>query len=174
MFNPSIEVGRFWVCDVTWRNVCLEILHEHDDDTLWMHPKGANIMAASGLGCRRKALVGTGWAISLLLCMYGIRKHTFGLVGPPFLTMSLCFSVCMVSHWLRAVYIENLLLSECGLSHESAENDCKGSWVKFWALKLNWRELGMLYLKGPHKLKTFVIYRTWNSHVSLPAKFAQY
>ena len=152
----------------------LEILHEHDAYTLQMHLKSANIMATSGLGCRRKDLVATGSAISLLLCTYGLRKHTFGLVGPPFLTMLLCFTVCMVSHWLRAVSIENLSMRGCGLSHESAENGCKGSWVKFWALKLNWRELGMLYLKGPHKLKTFVIYRTWNSHVSLPAKFAQY
>jgi len=31
-------------------------------------PKSANSMAASGLG-HRKAWVGTGWAISLLLCM---------------------------------------------------------------------------------------------------------
>ena len=60
-------------------------------------------MATSGLGWRKKALVGTGWAISLLLCMCGLTKHTFGLVGPPFLTISFCFSVCMVSHWLRAV-----------------------------------------------------------------------
>ena len=45
----------------------------------WVHPKGVNSMAASGLGCR-KALVGTGWAISLL-CMNGLRKQTSGLVG---------------------------------------------------------------------------------------------
>jgi len=50
--------------------------------------KGANSMAASDLGCR-KALVGTGWADSLLLCMNGLRKQISGLVGPPFLTMSL-------------------------------------------------------------------------------------
>ena len=53
-----------------------------------MYPKGANSIAASGLGCR-KALVGTGWAISLLLCMTGLRKRSSGLVGPPFLTKKL-------------------------------------------------------------------------------------
>ena len=31
----------------------------------WVHPKGANSMAASGLSCR-KPLVGTGWAFLAL------------------------------------------------------------------------------------------------------------
>ena len=35
-----------------------------------------------------KAFVGTGWAISLL-CMNLFRKQPSGLVGPPFLTMTL-------------------------------------------------------------------------------------
>jgi len=50
-------------------------------------PMGANSMAASGLGSR-KALVGTGWAISILLCMNRLRKQPSGLVGPPFLTIT--------------------------------------------------------------------------------------
>ena len=54
----------------------------------WVHLKGANSMAASGIDCR-KALVGTGWAISLLLCMNWLRKQFCGHVGPPFLTMIL-------------------------------------------------------------------------------------
>jgi len=53
----------------------------------WVHPKDANGMATSGLGCR-KAMVGTGWAISLLLCMNWLRKQHSGLVGPPFLTVT--------------------------------------------------------------------------------------
>jgi len=40
----------------------------------------ANSMAISG----RKALVGTGWAVSLLLCMIGVRKQSFFLVEHPF------------------------------------------------------------------------------------------
>jgi len=39
----------------------------------WVHPKGANIMTVSGLVCRN-ALVGTSWAISLLLCMTRLGK----------------------------------------------------------------------------------------------------
>ena len=93
-----------------------------------MHLKGANSMAASGLGCR-KALVGTGCAIS---CMNRLRKQPSGLVGPPFLTMNdACFSVSTGGHWPRAMTIENLLTRGCGLTHESAENGCKSSWVKF-------------------------------------------
>ena len=38
----------------------------------WVHTKGTNSMAASELSCR-KPLVGTGWAISLLLCTNGLR-----------------------------------------------------------------------------------------------------
>jgi len=51
-------------------------------------------MAASGIGCRR-ALVGTRSAISPL-CMNGLRKHSFGLVGSPFLIMKL-FSQCVLA-----------------------------------------------------------------------------
>jgi len=49
----------------------------------WMHPKGANSMAASGLSCRKP------WAIFLLLCMNRLRNQPCGPVGPPFLTMML-------------------------------------------------------------------------------------
>ena len=38
---------------------------------------------ASGLSCR-KPLVGTGWAISLLLCTNGLSKWSSGHVRPPF------------------------------------------------------------------------------------------
>ena len=48
-------------------------------------PKGANSMVVPELGCR-KALVGTGKAISLL-CANGLRKQSASLVGPPFLAM---------------------------------------------------------------------------------------
>ena len=49
----------------------------------WVHPKGANSMAASGLNFRN-TLVGTGWAISLDICTNGLRKQLSHLVGPPF------------------------------------------------------------------------------------------
>jgi len=53
----------------------------------WVHQKGTAWLF-SGVGYR-KALAGTEWAISLLLCMNQLRKQPFGLVGPPFLTMML-------------------------------------------------------------------------------------
>ena len=49
---------------------------------------GPGSMAASGLCCR-KPLVGTVWAISLLLCMNGWRKQSSGHVGSPFLAVKL-------------------------------------------------------------------------------------
>jgi len=48
-----------------------------------VHPKGANSMAVSGLSCR-KALVGTGKAISVLFGINGLRNKPSYLVGPPF------------------------------------------------------------------------------------------
>ena len=48
-----------------------------------MHLKGANSMAVSGLACR-KALVGTGRAISILFGINGLRNKPSYLVGPPF------------------------------------------------------------------------------------------
>ena len=51
-----------------------------------MHLQGVNSMAMSGL-VYRKPLVGSRWATSLLLCMNGLRKQTFHLVGPPLLVL---------------------------------------------------------------------------------------
>ena len=48
----------------------------------WVSPRG---MAAVVAGCR-KALVNARWAIVLLSCTNGPRKHSFRLVGAPFLT----------------------------------------------------------------------------------------
>ena len=50
-----------------------------------MHLKGADGMDVSGLGFR-KALVDTGWVVSLL-CTVGLRKQSSRLVGPPFLLL---------------------------------------------------------------------------------------
>ena len=49
---------------------------------------GPGSMAAFGL-CSRKPLVGTVWAISLLLCTNGLRKQSSGHVGSPFLAVKL-------------------------------------------------------------------------------------
>ena len=53
-----------------------------------VHPQSANSMADSGLSCK-KHMVGTGWAISLLLCTSGPRKWSSGHVGSPFLAVKL-------------------------------------------------------------------------------------
>ena len=66
----------------------------------------------------------------------GLRKHTSGLVGSPFLTMLLFLSVWTGSHWPRAVTIDNSLMSGCGLSHESAEDGCKGHLVDVLSIKM--------------------------------------
>ena len=49
-------------------------------------------MVASGVGFG-KTLIGTGWAIFLLLCTTGLRKQSSGLVGLPFLTIKLFLSL---------------------------------------------------------------------------------
>ena len=71
----------------------------------------SNSVATSGFGCT-KALVGTGWAIFLLLYMNRLRKQSSGLLGPPFLIMRF-FLVCTCGHWPKAVAIENSLMSGC-------------------------------------------------------------
>jgi len=47
----------------------------------WVHPKGANSMATSGLVLRSN-LVGTGRAISVLFGINGVRNKRSHLVGP--------------------------------------------------------------------------------------------
>ena len=49
----------------------------------WVHPKGANSMAASGL-VLKSDLVGSGRAISVLFGINGVRNKQSHLVGPPF------------------------------------------------------------------------------------------
>jgi len=49
----------------------------------WVHLKGANSMAMSGLVCRND-LVGTRRAISALFCINEVRNKQSHLVRPPF------------------------------------------------------------------------------------------
>jgi len=56
----------------------------------WVHQKGANSMAASGL-VLRSDLVGTGRAISVLFSINGVRNKRTNLVGPPFPEFKACF-----------------------------------------------------------------------------------
>ena len=72
----------------------------------WVHPKGANSMAMSGLICRM-ALVGTGRAISVPFGINGLRNKSSYLVRPPFLVFMACFSATPGCHFLRDL-IESL------------------------------------------------------------------
>ena len=47
-------------------------------------------MAMSGLSFEN-TLVGTGWAVSVLLCTDGLRKQSSNLVGPPFPAVKFVF-----------------------------------------------------------------------------------
>ena len=40
------------------------------------------------------------------------------------------------SHWPRAVIIDSSLMSRCGLSHESAEDGCKGQLGDVLSIKM--------------------------------------
>ena len=66
----------------------------------WVHPKGANSMAASEL-VFRSDLVGTGRAISILFGIIGVRNLRSHLVGPPFPEFKACFSATAVWHFSR-------------------------------------------------------------------------
>jgi len=69
-------------------------------------------MAMSGLACR-KALIGTGRAISALFGINGLRNKPSYLVGPPFLAFMACFSATPGWHFPRAL-IESSLTDGCG------------------------------------------------------------
>ena len=49
----------------------------------WVYPKGADSMAISGLSFRN-TLVGSRWAIAVLLCTNGSRKQLSRLAQCPF------------------------------------------------------------------------------------------
>ena len=59
----------------------------------------ANSMAMSRLGCR-KALVGTGSAISVVFSINGLRNKLSCLVGPPFPPFMAHFSAMASWHFL--------------------------------------------------------------------------
>ena len=52
----------------------------------WVHRSALKHMVGVAAACR-KALVNDRWAICLLFCTNGCRKHSFYLVGTPFLAI---------------------------------------------------------------------------------------
>ena len=80
----------------------------------WVHPKGANSMAASGLVFRSN-LVGTGRDVSILFGINGVRNKRSHFVGPPFPEFKACFSATAGWHFLRHL-TRHLLIGGCGQS----------------------------------------------------------
>jgi len=78
----------------------------------WVHPKGANSMATSGL-IFRSNLFGTGRAISIL---FGVRNEPSHLVGHPFQKFKDHSSATAGWHFSRDL-TRRLLIGGCGQSH---------------------------------------------------------
>jgi len=86
----------------------------------WVHSKGANSMATSGLVFRSN-LVGTGRAISIFFGINGVRNMRSHLVGPPFPEFKARFSATAGWHFSRGL-TRHLLIGGCGQSHVSVED----------------------------------------------------
>jgi len=69
----------------------------------WVHPKGENNMAASGL-ILRSDLVGTGRPISVLFDINGVRNKRSHLVGPPLPEFKARFSAAAGWHFSREAF----------------------------------------------------------------------
>ena len=81
----------------------------------WVHPKGANSMAASGL-VLRSDLVGTGRAISIHFGINGVRNKRSHLVGPPFPEFKARFSATAGWHFSSDL-ARRLLIDRCSHRH---------------------------------------------------------
>ena len=81
----------------------------------WVHPKGANSMAVSGL-ILRSDLVGTGRVISFFFGINGVRNKRSHLVGPPFPEFKARFSATAGWHFSRDLP-RRLVIGGCGHSH---------------------------------------------------------
>ena len=85
----------------------------------WVHPEGANSMAASEL-VLRSDLVGTGRAIFVLFGINGVRNKRSHLVGPPFPEFKARFSATTGWHFSRGL-TRHLLIAGCDHSHVSVK-----------------------------------------------------
>jgi len=86
----------------------------------------ADSMAISGLWFGN-ALVGSEWAIAVLLCMNGLRKQSSHPARRPFPAGKHLSQ----SGRVVAVTIASLLMGGRGLSHECVEDGCKSTCVEF-------------------------------------------
>ena len=86
----------------------------------WVHPKGVNSMAASGLVFKSN-LVDTGRAISFLFGINGVRKKRSHPVGLPFPEFKARVSATAGWHFSRDL-IRRLLIGGCRQSHISVKD----------------------------------------------------
>jgi len=84
----------------------------------WVHLKGANSMAASGLVFSRS---GTGRAISILFGINEVGNQRSHFVGAPFPEFKARFSVTAGWHFSRDL-TRRLLIGGCGQSQVSAKH----------------------------------------------------
>ena len=95
----------------------------------WMHPKGADSMAVSGL-CFENTLVGSEWATAVLLCKNGLKNSLLPCTAP--ISNGEAFiPVWASSCRLSAVTIPSSLMGGCGLSYKCVEDGCKSTCVEF-------------------------------------------
>ena len=95
----------------------------------WVHPKGANSMAASGF-VSRKELVGTGRAISVLFGINGVRNKRSQLVGLPFPAFKAWFYGTAGWHFLRYL-TRHLLIGGCSQSLVPVKDIWNYLWKQF-------------------------------------------
>ena len=86
----------------------------------WLHPEGANSMAASEV-VLRSDLVGTGRAISVIFGINGVGNKRSHLVGPPFPEFKARFSATAGWHFSRDL-TWRLLISGRGQHYVSAKH----------------------------------------------------
>ena len=107
----------------------------------WVHQKGANSMAVSGLVCRND-LVGTGKAISVIFGINAVRNKRSHLVGPWFPAFKARFSATGGWQLLRDV-TRDMLIGRCGQSHVSAKDCLNCLREQLWAQQLDRTETGV-------------------------------
>ena len=101
-------------------------------------------MAMSWLGFKN-ALVGTKWAVSLLLCVIRLRKQSSHLVGLPFLALKVFLTVWTSCCWLRALTINQWVW----LRSLICTGYLQGHLCEVWCLKPG----SMVHLRAPWALK---------------------
>ena len=100
---------------------------------VWVHPRGTNSAAMSGLSFRN-TLVGTGWTISLILCTNRLENSPLTFDGPHFLQRRF-FA------WLQAKSCDYCRLINGWMWFESQK--CRewlqGHLCEVWGSKKTWR-----------------------------------